>query len=56
VLSPDSDTIRADPAVSAATMDFSLSARMTLRHCPSAMTWLSTVSMVFRLAPGSAIN
>src|ERR1700747_473317 len=49
--SPRSATSRADPAVSAATTGFKFSLRMILRHCPSAITWLSTDVMVRNVAP-----
>ncbi len=47
---------RAEPAVSAPITGFNFSSRMTLRHWPSAMTWLCTVLIVPRLAPFGAIN
>ena len=47
---------RALPAVSAATIDLSLSLRMVRRHWPSAWTWLSTLLMSASLAPLGAIN
>ena len=56
VMSLLSATSRAEPAVSAATIGFSFNSRMILRHWPSAITWLSTDLMVFRLAPFGAIS
>ena len=55
-ISPASATSRAAPAVSAATTGLTRSARMMLRHWPSAWMWLSTVLMVFNVAPFGAIN
>ena len=56
VLSLRSDTSRALPAVSAATIGLMPSLRMMRRHWPSAWTWLSTVLMSDSFAPFSAIN
>ena len=56
VLSPTSEISRAEPAVSAATIGLMPSCRITLRHCPSACTWLSTVLMSSRVAPFTASN
>ena len=49
----DSRDFRAAPAVSASITGLSFSARMTLRHWPSAMTWLCTVLSSASFAPGS---
>ena len=46
-MSPASATCRAEPAVSPATTALRPSARMALRHWPSAWMWLSTVLTVF---------
>ena len=51
--SPASATSRAAPAVSPATISgLRPSSRMTLRHWPSACTWLCTVLIVSRLGAG----
>ena len=49
-----SATSRAAPAVSPEMIGLSPSSRITLRHWPSAWTWLCTVLMVSRLEPGHA--
>ncbi len=56
VRSPDSATSRAAPAVSPEMTGRRPCSRMTLRHWPSAWTWLWTVRTVSREAPGSAIS
>jgi len=51
-----SATIRAAPAVSTSTTGLSPSARIAVRHCPSACAWLWTVLTVSRVAAGRAMS